>query len=413
MTPTRAAHALLLLAGWIACAHGELPAADPLAECRPTFPYADGWLGGDAAFSVALPRDPGVERSATLWLFGDSFVAESEQRDRVGAHFIHNSIALSRCGERGFEISYHWRSNERGEPRAFFDSGNESPYWWLFDGFVHAGTLYVGLLEVSAAPPEEVLQLPFRLTGMKLARISNPLAPPREWEIEISTLSRSRRAFPGASMQVYGEYVYFFSFSELREGRQPRFLSRLALADLEAFPPDLSPGLETLVDTGQWQAGFRPQRARILMHDNASEMSVEFHPKLGQWLAVYGSPVQAPAQQDDEGSSAATGGRPSDRVYVRTADRLEGPWSEREILFRIPELQPDHPASRDLGTVCYAAKEHAAFSPPGQLFVTYVCNLRTRRGEDPWAVLQRLEKRMDIYRPRSLLLPLPKSITAR
>ncbi len=413
MSPKGIVSALLLLTSLLGCAHGERPLDNQPTPCVPSFPYANGWLGGDAAYSVNLPTEPDAERGATLWLFGDSFVAEQALPNRVGASFIHNSIGLSRCTHRGFEITYYWRHDEAGEPRAFFDSGNATPYWWPLDGFVHAGALYVGLLEVNTAPPEDTLQLPFRLSGVKLMRISNPLAAPDEWNVEVSTLSRSRRAFPASSMLVAGEYAYFFSFSELRNGRQPRFLSRLALEALELFPDDLSPHLETLLESELWAAGFQPDRAQILMNDNASEMSVEHHPDLGRWLAVYGSPVQTSDTDDGSETSPTASVNPSDDVYLRVAERLEGPWSDRIPLFRIPELQPEHPASRDPNTICYAAKEHGAFSRPGELLITYVCNLRTHQGQDPWAILERLARRMDLYRPRPVLLPLPDGVGAR
>src|SRR5688572_22589904 len=41
------------------------------SACMPSFPYKDGWLGGDAGYSIALA--PGK----SLWLFGDSFVGKS------------------------------------------------------------------------------------------------------------------------------------------------------------------------------------------------------------------------------------------------------------------------------------------------------------------------------------------------
>src|SRR5690606_20414884 len=64
--------ALLLLAALAAGAPGcaTLPgfAADAQQACWPRFPYRDGWLGGDGAWSVPLSR------TRSLWLFGDTFV---------------------------------------------------------------------------------------------------------------------------------------------------------------------------------------------------------------------------------------------------------------------------------------------------------------------------------------------------
>jgi len=70
-------------------------------------------------------------------------------------------------------------------------------------------------------------------------------------------------------------------------------------------------------------------------------------------------------------------------------------------------LQADAAGARDPNRVCYAAKEHPGFAPIGSMLFTYVCNLVTRPGEDPWIILQRLQRDMTIYRPRVVVLPVP------
>jgi hypothetical protein len=387
---------------WVACAQPDPPAApSPPPPCTPRFPYQDGWLGGDAAYSIALPSDT-PETRRTLWLFGDSFVADAPQSDRVGSQFIHNSIAISECGAQGFAIEYYWRRDEHGDAAAFFDSGTEDPYWWLFGGFIHEGALYVGLLEIATAEPEAALGLPFRMVGMRLARVANPEDRPLAWRIETTSLSRSEQAFPGASMLVRDEHAYLFAFTALREGRQPRFLSRLSLRALGSpLSADLWQQLETLTPEGEWIAGFVPERAALLMDDNASEMSVEYDASSQTWIAIYGSPVQS-----DE---PATARQPSDRIYLRSATRLEGPWSERREIHRIEELGAGgEPALPNV--VCYAAKGHQRFAPAGRLLLTYVCNVFTPPGEDPGPSLRTLASEMDIYTPRTVVLPLPADL---
>ncbi len=109
-----------LIAG---CASTPGPAGQ--SHCMPAFPYQDGWLGADSAYSVPLS-----ERE-TLWLFGDTFVGEPGQPDRRGARFIHNSIARSHCDERGsWSIRYHWGQGLEG-PGDFLDRGDARTWWWL------------------------------------------------------------------------------------------------------------------------------------------------------------------------------------------------------------------------------------------------------------------------------------------
>ena len=130
------------------------------ARCRPEFPDQNGWLGGDAAYSVPLP---GTNDGESLWLFGDTFVGRRGSPDERTYPFIHNSIGLSRCDVSGaWEIDYFWHMRNGEAPRAFFvpdpeadwvrRSGGDA-YYWLFDGFVLEDVLFVGLLRVTDAAP--------------------------------------------------------------------------------------------------------------------------------------------------------------------------------------------------------------------------------------------------------------------
>jgi hypothetical protein len=128
-------------------------------------------------------------------------------------------------------------------------------------------------------------------------------------------------------------------------------------------------------------------------------MSVRHHPESGRWVALYAHP--------DLGGRFPPA-RPSDAVWLRSAPAPEGPWSERRLVFRIPELAPAPGAAADPNLGCYAAKEQAQFSRPGSVTFTYVCNLFTGPDEDPYRVLGRLQRRMELYRPVAATVTLPE-----
>jgi hypothetical protein len=387
----------LLLTNLLACAGQIGPQGSDVAQrCWPEFPYQDGWLGGDAAYSVPLSE------SETVWLFGDSFVAASEQRDRTGSAFIHNSVAVSRCDRNGaWRIEYAWGRGANGEPRAFLARGKADAWWWLFDGFVHAGRLYLGLLEVEKTPPQGPLQMPFAFTGVQLGRIENPGAPPQDWRVEVVTLTSQPahpRLLPASSFVEADEHLYLFSFLDRNDGRYPRGLARLPLRVLDGETQDVSQAVEYLSRDGSWRPGLDATDVKILMDDTATEMSVRHHAALDLWIAIYNYP--------DVGESFPEQ-RPSDTVWVRTAPRLEGPWSERRSLYHIPELAPSYLGGHDPNTGCYAAKEHPQFASGQRITFTYVCNLFTGRGQDPLDILQRLLGDMGLYRPIPVTVDLP------
>ena len=371
------------------------------SECLPQFPDHDGWYGGDAAYSVPLPIDEG---RVSLWLFGDSFVQRPGTPKGRAYPFVHNTIGISHCESGGaWTLETFWHRDELGTPRAFFVPGPSTdwvrlavretgapPYYWPFDGFIAHDILFVGLLRVIRSEPRGPFNLPFRLVGMDLARIENYRDTPTDWRIQISSLSNNSSAFPGSAFVETTSHIYAFAFFDRGDGRTPRMLSRLNRNALVQWQPDLSNALEYLASDSQWRPGFEPDKAKIIMQDDASEMSVHFDSLRKIWIAIYSN-------------LARTGeARIPEAVQIRTARSLAGPWSKTRKLTSIPETDPDHSQSVDENLLCYAAKAHPQFSSTSKLIVTYVCNLVATSSAEALTILQRLRERVDLYRPRAI-----------
>lgn len=398
------------------------------AGCTPRFEDQDGWLGGDVAASIPLvdadagvvPRaDPPVEQARaprrSVWLFGDSFVSPAGAPRERSYPFVHNAIAVSTCRADGaWSMDFVWRggAGAGAEPRAFFEPDASadwvarvraetggSAYYWPLSGALVRGTLFVALLRVAPAPAHGPFALPFRPVGVDLARIETTGTAPETWRIRYSALSSRSGLLPAASLVAGTGYLFAFATLDRGDGGAPRGLTRLPLAALVEWRPDLEPFLETLAEDGRWRARVDPDEARVLMADDASEMSVHFDPGLREWLAVYSDPTADPEP---------TRGPPprADAIWLRRAGRLEGPWSPPQVLGRIPGLAaatdplPGEP-------FCYAAKAHPELAPSGELFVTWVCSLFPERPEETPRVLERLRTTPEIYRPRAARFELP------
>ncbi|MGH9529142.1 MAG: hypothetical protein ACRD2S_04400, partial [Terriglobales bacterium] len=59
--------------------YGQVSAAANQSRPMPDFSYTDGWLGADDAYSIPLAS------SKSLWLFGDTFVGNSDTKLRSQA----------------------------------------------------------------------------------------------------------------------------------------------------------------------------------------------------------------------------------------------------------------------------------------------------------------------------------------
>ena len=119
-------------------------------EIRPDFPYKDGWLGGDAAYSVPIAA------YQSLWLFGDSFVGNSNARSRAGSKLVRNSVGISTYDDAsGRSIKYFWNRKGKSDPNAFFEPKEGAGYfYWPMDGFKAGENLYVALSRVGLSTRE-------------------------------------------------------------------------------------------------------------------------------------------------------------------------------------------------------------------------------------------------------------------
>ena len=136
--------------------------------------------------------------------------------------------------------------------------------------------------------------------------------------------------------------------------------------------------LEYFAKNRTWKAGIDGLDALVVIETGHSEMSVRHHEEINKWLAVSGA------------------GFLSDRIMLRTAAALTGPWSEWRPAHRFSEMSRTGP-EYDKDTWCYAVKEHIEFSSGGKILVTYACNSVD------------LHKQIAIpglYRPRAVLIAL-------
>jgi hypothetical protein len=336
------------------------------ASCIPSFPYADGWLGGDRAYAIPL------EAERDFWLFGDSLVGTQRQRSHAGSRMIYNAAAISTCRAGNWNIRYYYRKNTTsGLPEAFFGTGTDKYRFWPLDGFIRDGTLYVFLVEIATTGRG---LFDFKEIGAKLAEVSNPGDEPERWKVEYRDLSSEAGLVLGVAAFVQDRYAYVYAVANRTlPGKHQVILGRILLDHLGS--PATS--LEYLAKGGVWKSGLNQSGAEILMGNAAPEFSVRYHRELSQWVLVETDP-----------------GFPPTQIGVRTASRPEGPWSSFRPLYEIPEMH----AANAGGIFCYEAREHPELSrSPDLLSVTYVCGSLS---------FGRQIGDVRLYRPRTILLPL-------
>ena len=345
---------------------GGVAASTPTPPTTPTssgyFPYQQGWLGADGAYSIPI----GAGQS--LWIFADTYVGPANATSRTQATgLVHNTIAISTCSGTSCTFQYYWPGMGTSNQGPVFTAPG-ADWFWPLDGFVYNGTLYLALMQMYSTGSGGAFG--FAYAGSQLASIGNYTASPSQWTITYQKLNTGGNAVPGVSIVVDqgpngnpdptnpqgANYAYFFT----DVGATPYLgLLRLPLTDLNSLARPGNSDWQYLSTSGSWETWA--DTATTLPADNApvispaaTEMTVRYHASTSQWIAVY------PLGLDRQ-------------AYYSLSSSLLSGWGAAESLYTYPEMQPSN-ANYTPNVFCYAAKEHVEFETAGQLFFTYACN---------------------------------------
>ena len=357
---------------FVLCACAGFAQAMPKFDCDPSFPFAQGWLGADAAYSIPL------EGGRDLWIFGDTLYGDERKvSGEDDVRMVRNTVGISTCKDGHWKIDYTIRHDAKGKLLDFFESQHKDAWYWALDGAVRNDDLWVTLLCVRNSPKTSVWALGFEICGTDLAHVTGLTGEPQDWKVSYAPLvPESLHANPSASAVIEGDYLYLFTLNE--NEKRPEILTRIPIRGLD----DPSKNLQYLNADGEWRPGLEPAKAKVVMEHGASEMTVRYHPELKKWIALLVDPNLF-----------------SSKVLLRTSPSLAGPWTDGEVIYQIPELRKDSPGY-DSDTYCYAGKEHPEFEGKEELVFTYVCNTMKPK---------KLVTELNIYFPKVVRMKMPAS----
>ncbi len=385
------------------------------------FTRTGGWTGGDVAGSVDL-RDGRV-----LWLFGDTWIGRVANNEHVsGIPMVHNTSAIQSLhgaaaantdSPAASEIHFYW-NNRAKEPHAWLvptgsdaEKNPKAPDSTVADWFWPTGG---GIIVPAAAGRRQLVIFlrhvgkrsssdgpftawAFRDLGSTMATVANADQPVEKWDVRQfdvpfwhaaptpqATAARHHRANEiiwGAAivqasagesgaddwLSIYGVRRQSFLGMELLVARARP--SAIASFDSWQFYSGHGTWSSHASDAAPIANGLSPE----LSIDRLPSSSDAKSPRRPKWIMVYSEPAL---------------GR---KIFVRMADRPEGPWSERKEVYSVSEVD------RDPTYYAYAAKGHVELSRPGELLVSYVVN---SRDFGPMA------HDVSIYRPRFIRVPL-------
>ena len=322
-----------------------IPAADwsstPLPQYDHLFQRTNDWTGADGDFAVTLTN------GLTLWLFSDTFVGDVLDGHRTHTTMVHNSAAWQHgLDPASATVDFFHGQAADGKPTSLITPADGHGWFWLFDGVMARGKLYLFLQQIE--PTDDHSAFGFRQTGVTLGEVANPLDPPPQWRVHQESLPFAQ--FSGGETREFGSsvlttngYVYVYGYREHHGGGKRMILARV---------PDTG-----LLDFPAWQ--FRTQVGWTndvsglaeLCPGLASEYSVSWLPALQHYVLI------------------CTKGGMSDQIIARTAPEPWGPWSVPRVVFSCPEM------SWSPRIFCYAAKAHPMLATqPDELIITYAAN---------------------------------------
>jgi len=316
---------------------------EPVGQYDAVFERQDGWTGGDAAYTVAIAQ------GVTLWLFGDSWIGPVVQGRHKQATLVNNTVAIQQGNAPSADrVRFYWGKGDRGRPEAFIKPADGLGWFWIFDGVMDGGRLYLFLMQMDKTGEKGIWG--FKHVGTWLGEVENPLSAPNQWRItqhKVPFGRYSKRAdmFFGSAVMADGDYIYIYGADE-QPGKGFGGRSMIAARVRQGRIKDFDQW--RFYDGGAWVEDVAG--AARLFAGMATEYSVSYQPRIKRYIAVY----------TENGLSA--------KILMRTAETPVGPWSRAETIYECPE------AGWDKSYFCYAAKAHPEISGEDELLVTYLCN---------------------------------------
>jgi len=365
MTPIRLIPCLLLATHLAAAGPIVFAEARPAPEMNALFEQKDNWIGADGAYSVALTQE------RTLWLFSDTWVGSVRAGKRTNATIVNNTLALQDGRGEGAKLEFIIRHDTDGKPAAFLTPDDKRGWFWLQSSACIEKRLFLFLTQVERTDEKSVFG--FRQTGQWLGVVTNALDPPAAWRVEQRKLPCAKflpehQVTFGAASLVEGGYLYIYGTDEDIKpagGDRHLIVARVSVSEVADF------SAWRFYANGKWDADYR--KASRIADGMASECSVSFLPKPGQYVLVY----------TDRGLSA--------RILARTASTPWGKWSAPITIYQCPEM------GWDKNIFCYGAKAHPSQGTGDEMMISYVAN-----SLDFWQVANDAR----LYWPRFIRVPL-------
>ena len=307
--------------------------------------------GHDCASSIPLPG------GQSFWIFGDTMEGPFETiRNHPLDEVISGTGAIVPIQDlsHGVREFRHLATPDGTRPRQLLGwippEHKSTQRLWAVHGTYVNGHLYMYYHKVTLDPVLDVFEA-FTLDGMGLARGDDTYhferlkAPDGTYE-----LWKGNQPGFGAWVQPHDGWLYLWGCIQPEsKSAGEEYLARVRPDDIEDVRAyEYLVEAPTLADPTvkpRWSGTFA--RTAMLFDHVPNELSSSYNEYLGAFISL-------------------TTYEREDRLVIRTAPEITGPWSEPEVFHRPPRAKPD--------SLFNAGKEHPAFAREGGriIYMTYI-----------------------------------------
>lgn len=313
--------------------------ASPDDVMNAKFANTDGWIGADGIQSIPLPDQ------SVLWVFGDTLTGRIRDGKRVDLRMVNNSFARQTGSGQSTQVKLQLNRDPDGNPASYIVPKSKPGYFWLWDGIVEEGKLY--LFTTRLTSPGTITAFDWKLLDQSLLVIENPLEPPNQWRIQqldlpFGVFTDDYEAIWGLEVLKVDGQIYVYGTTREKVGTtRGLVVARVSPKDFTHFER-----WEFLRDN-DWQHESR--RTSWLTTEVGTEGSITWLPDRGRYVYVYSPPLDP-------------------NIKMRTATTPIGPWSEPVTIYTCPE------AGWDPRIFCYAGKARLVPGSTTELMVSYATN---------------------------------------
>tara|TARA_Y100001934_G_C12366017_1_gene783487 strand:+ start:2373 stop:3416 length:1044 start_codon:yes stop_codon:yes gene_type:complete len=323
---------------------------------------SEGWIGSDVAHSIVIGNNK------ILWLFGDTFIGETENKKRsTDCQMLNNSIGIMTIkNDNPNEMKFFW-NKIGGKNFSFFKQPDEmvGDFLWPTNGIVINDILYVFCMAVNTTQDHTI-----DIAGTISIKIHNCSETPEEWEMEYWDFQYEHGVVHSALFRKEN-YLYFLGFRG-KVFKDSMFLGKLNIHDISNLKTSKS--IKYFHKYDKWD--ISQKMAKPMFSPCNSESNIYYKKDINTYFTTTYFPKK-------------------NKLYLLWSKELYGPWSDPLHIYTIPER------NRSFSVHSYAMRIHSWFSDQcGHLIISYatnefggLSNLFTSEG-------------YDIYRPKFIRVEL-------